>query len=528
MSKTTTRAAWPTLTVAELATQAPAATPDADLIQSVTEDGITDPIYIADTDSGPRIVDGARRFAAAVAAGLTDVPVTYRPLIAVEALAQHPANIRRDLKITKAFRASIQADGISVSIKVTRDGAGLRIIDGHRRYAAAVAEGMTHVPYQYDERDEAGQMLDMVTTAVHRESITPAEEAAALFAADQLGADTKRLAAASGRTQKEAKAMVRAGGSAMVATVAATASRELDLEDMISLAELEARSTDAAERVRQAVADRATIDVRWTIRVETSRLNREEEAAGHRAELEKAGASIRPHGELADTAAPVFNLRGVADHGTCPGDVWVHEDPTDSRYVRYCASPALYGHTVTASTGQKPSKSERRAIITGGVHWDAAQAMRQEWLAQILGRKSHPKALADQFLTIAARAMLGGDYVLTSRMNSDKADAALKTFLGAKDTNRRTLAAQADSTRRNPAHLFAVIAAAYEAYMPRTTWRTDGDHHRSEVRKPAAQYLEWLAALGYEPSPIEAAVMAGETYDPAAAAIEADANAAQA
>lgn len=523
MTKTAAPAAiWPTLTVAALL--ACHTTPEADpeLTASITEQGISDPLYVVTTGSGePRIVDGVRRLAAAAAAELTEVPVTYRPVIAIGALTAHPGNVRTDLRMSKEFRASVHAEGVRVPVKVTRTGAtGLQVIDGHRRLAAAVAEKLTHIPFEYEERDDAGQFLDMVTTARHRESLTVAEEVTALFSAAEAGASVKRLAAAVGRTQKDTKTAVRIGGSEAARMAAATASYSLDLEELGQLADLEEADPEAARRVSAAIKDDPDGSHGWTIRREAVQVERRQEAATHGTALEAAGRRIRTEAELSDKARPVRAIPDITQdgHETCQGSVWVLEEG-DRQYTQYCTSPTLYGHQATAAEA-KPGTAQIRIIRKGNVDWDAAEQIRRQWLTETISRKTHPKGRNDQFLMITTRAMLAGSGVLADKLNHGGATDLLAQFLALpKDTSRTVIAERADSAaRHNPAHLFATLAAAYEQYMPRSTWRTDGSHKHegAHARKQAVRWFGWLVELGYEPTPIEAAVIAGEPYNPLA------------
>jgi hypothetical protein len=104
-------------------------------------------------------------------------------MIAVAKLTAHPANVREDLDLSAEFCASIAENGVRVPLLITTDGAdGFRVIEGHRRLAAAVKAGLAEVPYDlYSERaaDEAGQFLDMVTanSAAYRKNFTALEEA---------------------------------------------------------------------------------------------------------------------------------------------------------------------------------------------------------------------------------------------------------------------------------------------------------------------------------------------------------------
>jgi ParB-like nuclease domain len=94
---------------------------------------------------------------------------TASPLmIAVGLLAAHPANVRADLDLDlgEEFCASVAEIGVRIPLQVTYDEtSSFRVIEGHRRLAAAVKAGLAEVPCDVDPGsagDEAGQYLDML------------------------------------------------------------------------------------------------------------------------------------------------------------------------------------------------------------------------------------------------------------------------------------------------------------------------------------------------------------------------------
>lgn len=117
-----------------------------------------------------------------------------RLMISVSQLTAHPGNVREDLELTPEFCASIAGAGVRVPLLVTATSDGAyRVIEGHRRLAAAAKAGLEMVPCDLDPgraEDEAGQYLDMVlaNSDAYRRNFVPAEEAAALFAAHEVGA----------------------------------------------------------------------------------------------------------------------------------------------------------------------------------------------------------------------------------------------------------------------------------------------------------------------------------------------------
>ncbi|MEU5959235.1 ParB N-terminal domain-containing protein [Streptomyces sp. NPDC047525] len=532
MSRTKTTAAtvtpmhWKTLTTADL--PAPAAEADAALTADIQANGIIDPLYVTPQEDGTyRVIDGNRRLAAALAADLESVPVTLRPVIRTQALTAHPGNVRRDLALSREFLANVRQFGIRIPIKIT----GTTVIDGHRRLAAAVKLSLTHVPIEHDEASEADQFADMITTARHREGLTLAEEAEALFQMHELGATTAQMAAAAGVSQKAAKGMVKVSGTKAVAV------QGLDLEQAARLAAIEEADPELFTKIAKQIEEdgfRAHL-----INQAENMLWRRGEREKQRAKLEAAGARICTLRELSKKAAPVADLDDVErakDHAKCQGDAWVLESADTASYTRYCTNTLTFGH----STRGTVSPEERKRILTGNSAWDDATDSREQWLTALIARK-HTAAERDQFLKIAVEAQLTGDPVPAKKRGVAGRPVLLGQILGIKPPtaegervdpavlsgrymNAVTTHLEKAAASRRPAFLFADYAACYELEIPRTVWRAaykpahiDDLYTFRAHRKQAARYLMTLQQLGYEPTPIEAAVIAGEDYTPSAA-----------
>jgi ParB family chromosome partitioning protein len=172
--------------------------------------------------------------------------VPARLMVAVSELAAHPGNVREDLELTAEFCASIASAGVRVPLLITLTGEGsYRVIEGHRRLAAAVQAGLAEVPCDLDPGragDEAAQYLDMLlaNSGTYRRNFAPVEEAAALFAAHEAGASRTRLRKATGRKAEEIKTALKAGQlSPGTRAAAGDLARELDLEDLALLAEFD-------------------------------------------------------------------------------------------------------------------------------------------------------------------------------------------------------------------------------------------------------------------------------------------------
>ena len=79
-------------------------------------------------------------------------------------LAEHPGNVGADLVLSAEFAASVAQFGVRIPLLVaTDDVGGFRVVEGHRRLAAAVKAGLAEVPCIVDPdraADEAEERVD--------------------------------------------------------------------------------------------------------------------------------------------------------------------------------------------------------------------------------------------------------------------------------------------------------------------------------------------------------------------------------
>jgi ParB family chromosome partitioning protein len=533
----TAAAPWPTLAVAELAAH-PGNVRDieapVDLLADVKDNGVVEPLYVVRTHGDvPQIIDGFQRLAAAVAAGLEAVPVTPRPVIRIDALTPHPKNAREDLDLNAQFVESLRAEGCRIPVKIQRlDGGVLQVNDGNRRYHAATDAGLTHLPYEWedDDRDAAGQFLDMITTAQHRKSLSPSEMNQAMFSAAEAGAQVGRIAKAAGVRQKDVKTLVKVrSDEKLSAAVSGASSYEWTFEHLAALSEF-ADDAEALAAITEAAADDDADegDVDWAIAVERTKRDKRTKAEAHRAELEASGQKIRDAEELSERAMPVWRLRGISteEHADCKGLVWVFDERRADRYEPYCSAPGLYGHTMpegaSASGGTRPAaqveaeRAARAAVKKGNIDWDAAEALRRKWIADLIKRRNLPKATTNTLIGHVNDALLNASWGLDD-LTKEPTTEILAAFLGlsteqAKD--RGSFAGHvAKDPRRAPQLQFAAIAAVREKCANRSAWRTDSQH-APWTRKPTGRWFQVLASLGYPLTPIELSVVDGEPYDP--------------
>ena len=286
----------------------------------------------------------------------------YGRLIPVSELTAHPGNVRQDLDLSPEFCASIASEGVRVPLLVTfaSDGA-YRVIEGHRRLAAAVKAGLEEVPCDLDPdraEDEAGQYLDMVLANgdAYRRNFVPVEEAAALFAAHEAGASRTRLRKATGRKAEEIKTALKVAQiSEDTRAAAGDLARQLDLEELALLAEFDG-DPGAVSRILDA------LQRGYNVEYEAERIRQERaEAAEHQQlldELQAAGVQITT--DLPAGAARLSQLLHDGEdltpeaHGSCPGRGAFFLSWDLQHAVHYCASPEEHGHTFRTSQSAQP------------------------------------------------------------------------------------------------------------------------------------------------------------------------------
>jgi ParB family chromosome partitioning protein len=520
-------------------------------------DSTTDPA--AAPAAGATAVDGVDGTAEPLCMSDPGNPACARRMIAVAELTAHPGNVREDLDLTAEFCASVAGNGVRVPLLITTgaDG-GYRVIEGHRRLAAAVKAGLAEVPYDLDSQraaDEAGQFLDMVTanSAAYRKNFTPLQEATALFAAHEAGATRTRIRKATGRNPGQVKTALAAGGlTTSTREQVGGLDRQLTLDELALLAEFE-NDPDAIEQLLVAVASGYPLEhVAERIRQQRA------EKAGHqrvRAELAASGCHISdqivPGSSLLTSLAHDGQDLTPQTHKDCPGHGAFFRSHDLRTPVFYCTGPAAHGHTsrwaqpapltpftraVAPDSDQRPSAQDtgsaagfpaarpvpeptpdpaveqaRRRVIEGNRAWAAAAEVRKRWVAQLLWRRTAPKEVlrftAGQLLTMPDALRRGLPAAAGRLVFIELTGKPLEAVL--RDCETYPLA-------RLPLLVLAPIAIAYESEMAgdgdrKSTWRTDTWAPCS--RKDAGRWLMFLASLGYPMSAIEQAVARGVPYE---------------
>src|SRR6266516_3230786 len=222
-------------------------------------------------------------------------PAGSRPVIAVGKLTSHPGNVREDLHLTAQFCASIAENGVRVPLLITRHGdGGFRVIEGHRRLAAAVKAGVAEVPFDLD---------------------------------------TGRAADAAGGISSGTREQV------------AGLDRQLSLDELALLAEFDADPDALAQLLRAASCRYPVEHVAERIRQDRA------EAAEHariRGELEASGCPVTdeivPGSMLLISLAHDGHDLTPENHASCPGHGAFFRSHDRRTPLFYCADPAGNSH----------------------------------------------------------------------------------------------------------------------------------------------------------------------------------------
>jgi ParB family chromosome partitioning protein len=467
-------------------------------------------------------------------------PTAGRAVIAIGLLTAHPGNVRRDIRLDQEFLDSIAELGILTPLRITPAGGGVyRVIEGHRRLAAA--EQLCHAEVPYDlaaerEGDEAGQFLDMYATNHHRKGLSTLEEADALFGASASGASKRRIRKATGLSPDEVASALRAGGmSGLARETAAAFGQSITLDQAALFAEFQ--DDDAA--VNQIMTDICNGRTGQYV-AERLRQERADGAARQQliTQLAADGYVIADEypgvGQLLTYLAHDGQDLTSETHAACPGRA-VHLSSYNPPVVtHFCTDPDSHGHTPRSSGSALPDLSgsgvttsdgadtspvpdtapvpdpARRLVIEGNKAWTAAANVRKRWLAgSLLARRTTPREampfITGQLLEMPAPVRDAITHASRSSLFQEITGGIIRH-----DENTGTWPAG-----RLPIAILAVIAASYEERMDgdqgRFTWRTDRRFTQCP-RDDAGAYFRFLTSVGYELSPIEQAVADGVPY----------------
>lgn len=438
------------------------------LTASIAAQGVIESLTVIQLEDGShQIVDGHRRTAAAVAAGVERVPCM----------------IRRDLSLDAATDR-VQAEHIGTMLA-----------------ANLQREGLTAV----EEAHGVQTMLDLGI------------DVATISARTGLARDRVLKAAGVARLAPAAAAAVADAGLTLdqAAVVARFEDNHAVVGDLVAAAgEGPGRFAHAVTRAEK---DRAAAEQLASRRAEL-------EAEGRRVLV----AGEAPEGSYQRISGLLHHSEVLTpeSHADCPGAaVLLSSDQIwhSLEQEEVCTDPAGNGHTnrwvssPTRSPGSSMSdeelerqRAERREVVANNKSMDAANTTRRAWIREFLARRSAPKEVL-RFAVEAIAQHPDAIYTWLTDWGSQEAkDAATELGLVRPARFRRVemslTSGEHVTDARLPLQLLAHIAGAIEGATPRDAWRSAGDD-----RRRLARWLTFLAGQGYELADIEQSVVDAAT-----------------
>ena len=161
-----------------------------------------------------------------------------------------------------------------------------------------------------------------------------------------------------------------------------------------------------------------------------------------------------------------------------------------------------YGGGAQSGPMTDEQKAERKALIANNKEWDAAEAVRREWVTQFLARKTLPKNAQ----AVIAQALATARWKIADGLTSGSSMA--KAFLSIEDNHRGDELADYLAARPGRAtHVtLAIVLGGIEQNTGRNTWHSPAND--------TAWYLNTLAEWGYTLCPVEQ-IAAMRTSEPA-------------
>ncbi|WP_132975808.1 ParB/RepB/Spo0J family partition protein [Pseudonocardia dioxanivorans] len=478
-------------------------------------------------------------------------------------------NTRTEVRLSAHFVADIRDRGVREPITVRRrDDGALVVRKGQRRTLAAVKAGLRrvrvlveadHDPDQADQQGQIARIVDQLGENNHRAGIGDREEVAAHQELLELGLTAAQIARTTRTPAARIRQTTRVAASAIAAK--AMARYELTLDQAAVISEFDDGTAEGIEAVKALTVCAAREPERFAHAAQRARHDRED-----RLLLTEACAAAREQGlplmqtdadgdvdsDAHPAAQPLTALRPrvedpeytrltVEDHQSCPGHaitlevrrVWSDPEPTVAT-IAYCLDPDAHGHAplyqrhITSSAPapaagptseqeqaaeKEAARAERRRVIEGNKAWDAAVAVRREFVRSLLARKAAPNNAA----LFVATAMATGGHELRKAFDGGNQLACQllgvevpSSWYAGKPSPLLGLLEGAKAGKATQVML-AIALAAEEDSLHRHSWRES--HAGRNTR--AAAYLSALKSWGYTPTYVEELVIDPDTEAPA-------------
>ena len=422
------------------------------LTASIAAAGVIEPLSVIELGDGRhQLVTGHRRTAAAIAAGLSEVPCV----------------IRRDLSVD-ADTDQVQAEHVGTMLAENLQRSGLTVVE---------------------EAHGVQTMLDLgmdIATVSRR-----------------TGLARDRVAKAAGVARLAPAAAAAVTGAGLTLDQAAAVARFEDADDVVK--DLVAAAGEGPGRFAHAVTraeqQRATAAALADRRAELEAAGcRVVDDSGHPrlSELLHQGEALTPEGHASCPGSAVVLTAWSAERIV---EAEVCTDPAENGHSnRWVRSPAVAGLSMSDEELER-QRAERSQVIRNNQLMQAANSTRRAFVRELLARRSADRAV----LRFAVEAIAAyPDELHTWLVGGAREGAEAVAELGLARPSRWT---STDTTLtsgehvvdgRLPLQLLAHIAAAIEAATGRDAWRST-EHERSRL----VGWLQFLQGQGYELSDIE-------------------------
>jgi ParB family transcriptional regulator, chromosome partitioning protein len=427
-------------------------------------------------------------------------------------------NVRKDLRLTKDFVASIAAEGVLqpiIAFPDPTDPDRYRIHMGHRRTAAAQEAGLDQVPVVIvDERDAASTVAHQMVENLHREQLSRLEEAGGYKELALIGVPVDEIARRTSRDKTTVESAIAVASNETATAVLEQA--DITLDQAAAIVEF----TDDRRAVKKLTDVAANNPSRFNYEVEDLRRKRrqDEAYAAKKAQMKKKGVTV-----VNDNALPyhvALNLKGIRltrlddgtgtntamsarKHAKCPGHAVAlvrsyYGDTVDVAYG--CTDWREHGHQELSGRQETP---EERAVREESerIHQQAAAEkeiaakLRADFLTELLQRKDLAKL--PNTAALFAETLAGHMYQYSSSYYhalEPQATIALR-LLGITDLGELRSYARLQQEITPGRELQVALAAA----LALAEWFVD----RVASSRGAAPYFELLQSWGYTLNPHE-------------------------
>lgn len=438
-------------------------------------------------------------------------------------LQVNPANVRTKTvdADTKRLAESIAQVGVLVPLTVRTNGTAdsFVIVAGERRALAAIQAGVATVPVivRSDVDDTRAELTAMLIENLHREGLTPADEAKGYEQLAAFGVSIDDIAQLTGRETDRVSMGVAVAKSKVATDIAVK--HPLSFDHLVVIAEFDGDKRAVDKLVRSAESDpryfgHLVQDLRRTA-------DRKVKGKAERERLKAAGVTVVSKAFGYDLSAKngvrLDYLKDDANneikpgvHKKCPGHAAAIG--FDGNAVYGCTDPAKYGHKAqrgyssTSPTPKVDPAKEAAAKLKAEQDADALAAstiVRRQFVRELLGRKTPPKGLLGFVVPLVIQygedinpgdLDLVADFTGIKKASIDRSRpylAFLELTKGANDERLQMV-------------LLCFITAAIESeWAPYLLAPREWESNVVE-----AKYLQYLDTLGYGLSDIEQRIIA--------------------